>query len=141
MMIAADGAILSGRRLHGNAGMRELGRPGECAGMETRTELWKLDVEIPMKATCFEIFQFTAPERLVVVELLAMSAAAAAVDVVRVFALLVETLPDLGLLQDRPRLPARTPPQPAAAADRCRWLADAGAAAADFEALQRTLSG
>ena len=102
---------------------------------------WKLDVEIPMKATYFEIFQDTAPERLVVVELLAM-AADAAVNVLRVFALLVETLPDLGLLQDRPRLPARTPPQSdATAADRCRWLADAGAAAADFQALQRTLSG
>ena len=93
-----------------------------------------------MNAAYYEIFQVTAPERLVVVELLAM--AAATVDVVRVFALLVETLPDLGLLQDRPRLPARTPPQSdATAADRCRWLADAGAAAADFEALQRTLSG
>ena len=94
-----------------------------------------------MNAACYEIFQVAAPERLVVVELLAM-AAAAAVDVLRVFALLVETLPDLGLLQDRPRLPARTPPESTAAtADRCRWLADAGAAAADFEALQRTLSG
>ena len=131
MMIAADGAVLSGRRLHGNSGMRELGRPGECAGMET------LSSGI---SAYYEIFQVSAPERLVVVELLAM--AAATVDVVRVFALLVETLPDLGLLQDRPRLPARTPPEStAAAADRCRWLADAGAAAADFEALQRTLSG
>ena len=88
----------------------------------------------------YEIFQVSAPERLVVVELLAMAAAAASVDVVRVFALLVETLPDLGLLQDRPRLPARASPE-STAADRCRWLADAGAAAADFEALQRTLSG
>ena len=85
-----------------------------------------------------------SPERLVVVEL--------AVDVVRLFVLLLETLPDLGLLQNRPRLPARSLSQSAAeSSDRCRRLTDAyspgagacggGAAATELEALQRTLSG
>ena len=82
------------------------------------------------------------PERLVI----------EVVDVVRVLVLLFETLPDFGLLQNRPRLPAARRAT-APAADRCRLFTDAcsadsssgcgcgGAAAAALEALQRALAG